>query len=106
MYKLLSLFVMMAFIACNNADTNTAAKDSLPTIDTPQVHYFTWTKQEEGEFLSGCVDSAKVKLGETAAYRYCNCVLRQLRQKFPSMDSAATMLIDGNKAEEYAKLCK
>jgi hypothetical protein len=105
MSKFFSLLLIFCMTACNNKPQTTSSKDGTPK-DSATAKVYTWTKEEEGEFLSGCVDSAKLKLGEAAAFVQCKCMLSQLKQNFPSMDSAAPALMDVKQVARLAAKCK
>ena len=104
MSRIVLVFLITTFaIACNSSanKTDTGKTDSTNTKST-----FSWSREDELEFLAGCVDNAKVKLGDTLAYAQCNCVLEKLQQTFPSLDSAAGTLSDTTKAAAFASQCK
>ncbi len=103
MLKVFPLAVLTALAACNTAPKSAHEKE-------PQggksVKMYSWAAEEEREFLSGCVDSARVKLGEAAAFAQCKCILNQLKQTFPNMDSAAPALMDVKKVAAFVQKCK
>lgn len=105
MYKILIPFIFSAIIACNSNQNNTADSKTSGT-DTANTKLFSWTTEDEREFLGECVDNAKTQLGDTAAFARCKCVLEQLKKDFPSMDSASSVLMDTAKAAQYALKCK
>ena len=86
------------------AACNTNAPGSEKGGDTAKLH--AWSKEDENEFLAGCVENAAVNIREDSAYAHCKCVLLQLKAAFPSMDSAASMLMDSTKAAVYAQKCR
>lgn len=99
---LLLLFVSLA-LACNSS----SKKSEAPKEDsTSKAKSYSWTKEEERDFLAGCVDNAKGKLGDTLAFAQCNCVLSKLKESFPSLDSASPTLMDSAKAAAIASKCK
>ena len=104
MIKLLFLMPLLAVIACNSNPGS--SKDSTTAKTDSAGKTFAWPQQEEQEFMLGCVDSAKLKIGEAAAYTRCKCILGQLKQRFPNMDSAAPALMDVNKVAELAAKCE
>lgn len=92
-------------LACNNnsSDNSEKAKDK----DSSSVAVTRWAAGDENEFLSDCVDKAKGANGnDTNAYVRCNCVLRQLEQHFPNLDSADKVLQDSAQASVYTKNCQ
>ncbi len=105
MFKIFFLFLFVAMAACNNQASDTASKNGT-TQDTVIKKSFKWPAGEERDFLAGCVDNAKARLGDTAAYSYCNCVLAQVKQTYPNMDSASAVLMDSATVVKYAGNCK
>ena len=103
MIKLLLLLSFIAVIACNNDSKNSSA--TAPNSDTVVAKGFTWADDEEKEFLADCVESAKANVGDTVAFRHCNCVLKQLKQNFPTLDSA-NATADSTQLAMYATNCK
>lgn len=95
MYTLVILFMT----ACNTAPESSRKNES-------QTKSYTWSVEEEREFLSGCVDSATIKMDEAAAFAQCKCILTQLKQSYPSMDSAAPALMDVKKVAALVENCK
>jgi len=106
MFKAILAFFVLAIAACNSGPQSASSKDSTRNESTSAAKVYAWPADEEKEFLSGCVDSAKVKLGEAAAYAQCKCMLNQLKQNYPNMDSAAPALMDVKRVAEMAARCK
>jgi hypothetical protein len=107
MLKIFALLLLVITAACNNNE-NAAAENNGITADTAKAAKpsFQWAAEEEHEFMAGCVDNAKGKLGDTAAYSYCHCILAQVKQTYPNMDSASAILMDTSAVIQYAKNCK
>ena len=103
MIKLFLSLAIFLILACNNSKT--PSTDATSTDSTVTKSY-TWTEEEEKEFLAGCVDNAKANVSDTTAYAHCKCVLDQLKQSFPNMDSAAAIIMDTTKAAAYVAKCK
>jgi hypothetical protein len=105
MYRFFIILTGIILLACNSK--RTSAGDKATGADSSMVMVNTvWPKEDENEFLAGCIESLKDKLPEDSAYMHCNCVLKQLKQKFPNMDSAANYLMDTAKAAAIAANCK
>ena len=94
---------MITAVACNTGPDSGKKKAK---TNSSAVSGYKWTTEEENEFLSGCVDSAKARLDEAAAFVQCKCILNQLKQSFPNMDSAAPALMDVKKVAGYVEKCK
>jgi hypothetical protein len=100
------LFLALLFTACNNnSATSSDAKDTATTGGSKTTGY-TWTKEDENMFLSDCVDGIKQRMSEDTAYIKCNCALRKLKQEFPNLDSADTMLQDSTRGAAYTANCR
>ena len=95
------IFFVLILAGCNSIP-----KEDTSQKETTASKTYTWSQEEEQEFLLGCVDSAKVKMSEAAAFAQCKCILTQLKQSFPNMDSAAPALMDVNRASEFVAKCK
>lgn len=102
MFKIILGMVVSVLIACNTGPDS--GKDSQK--DSSTVKGYSWPVNEENEFLSGCVDSAKLKMDEAAAFAQCKCILKQLKQLYPSMDSAAPALMDIKRVAAFVENCK
>jgi len=103
MFKLFLLLFSIAVISCNN-DSKSSTTDSANS-DSASAKSFTWTNDDEKEFLADCIESAKAKVGDTVAFKQCNCVLRQLKQNYPTLDSANASA-DSTQLAVYANKCK
>lgn len=105
MSKLLLSFLIIIVVSCNTkSNNNTNSADSL-TAAGAQTKSYTWTDSDEKEFLAACVQSAKANLNDTAAFKQCNCVLKQLKQNFPTLDSANNSA-DSAQLVAFAANCK
>jgi len=102
------LFLSLAFflaISCNNSpDTAAEATENVDITATPSKAY-TWDSEDEKEYLAQCIETAKGNVNDTAAFAHCNCVLAQLKQVFPNMDSVAAVM-DTAMAAKYAANCR
>jgi hypothetical protein len=106
MFKLYFLLLIVFIVACKANSNNTNDSVDSTAITTNTGKSFTWADEDEKEFLAGCVENAKAKLSDTAAYAQCKCVLEQLKKVFPTMDSAANALTDSTTAALYINKCK
>ena len=107
MFKTFALFLLVVMAACNNNES-ASVNNNATTVDTTKATKpsFKWAEDEEREFMAGCVDKAKGNLGDTASYSYCHCILAQVKQTYPNMDSASAVLMDTSAVVQYAKNCK
>lgn len=104
MSKLFLSFVFFLLLSCNNSN-NTAETEAMKNADTVATKTYTWDSNDEKEFLAQCVETAKGNVNDTAAYAHCKCVLDQLKQVYPNMDSVAAVM-DTAMAAKYAANCK
>jgi hypothetical protein len=100
------LFLALLFASCNSSGPSSNGKDSANVQNSKDGGSSAWTKEDENEFLAGCIDEAKARYPEDTAFIYCNCVLKQLKKNFPSMDSASVALTDSSRAVAFTKNCK
>lgn len=104
------LFLTILFAACNNDSTlSNAENDSTKTGISKSTTSFVWSKEDENEFLSDCVNGAKAKYSEDTAFIKCNCALKQLKQEYAnydSYDSTLRILDDSTRAIVSAKYTK
>ena len=98
-----ALFKRMLFF--DNNSKNSPAAGDVKGSDTAAAKSFTWNSEDEKEFLAQCVESAKANINDTTAYAHCKCVLEQLKQVYPNMDSVAAVM-DTAMAKKYAANCK
>ena len=105
MFKLFLCLAFFLAISCNNS-TDTAA-DTAKNADTTAAapKSYTWASEDEKEYLAQCVATAKGNLNDTTAYARCKCVLDQLKQVYPNMDSAFANL-DSAAVIRYAANCQ
>jgi hypothetical protein len=104
MGKLFLFLFSIAVLSCNNDSKNSSATSSA-NADSASAKSYTWTDDDEKEFLADCVESAKAKVNDTLAFKHCNCVLKQLKQNFPSYDSANASA-DSAQLALYASKCQ
>jgi hypothetical protein len=103
MKKLINpLIALLLLASCKNGPKTSAENEK----GNSSVKAYTWPASEENEFMSGCVDSAKLKIGEPAAFAQCKCILEQLKSSYPNMDSAAPALMDVKYVADLAEKCK
>lgn len=106
MYKLFILLLLCSLAACNNATTPAAkAPDSnkptaVPTTDSV-------AREAELNFIDGCVENAKLTLGEAKAYAFCKCIFAQVKTKYPEIDSSVmAALADTAEVARMAANCR
>jgi hypothetical protein len=104
MSKFLSVLLLLFFISCNNKPTSKDAQNTTVSASNTTAH--NWNKEDEKEFLNSCIEGAKPRMKEEAAYSYCKCVLGKVQQKYPTLDSSIVALQDTLKAAEFTKDCK
>lgn len=90
MYKWILPVALILFTACGNAnnsdrkDTNASSKNSstaLPADSMARVATFS--------FIDGCMQNARITLGDEKAFAFCKCIYDQLRAQNPNADSVA-----------------
>ncbi|HEU4472852.1 MAG TPA: hypothetical protein VFR58_17280 [Flavisolibacter sp.] len=104
-FSLYSLFSLLLLAACNS-NTNVETKGASDN-NTRQRVGSRWPKEDEFEFIDGCVEKAKDALGEDTAFNYCKCILLQVESKFDSLSSEAeAFLNDPDQVASLAQNCK
>ncbi|MFL5811033.1 MAG: hypothetical protein ACJ749_16045 [Flavisolibacter sp.] len=100
------LFFAILLASCNNSGGSSDDKDTTKAGNSTGNAGYSWTKDDENEFLNDCVDSLKSKKGADTAYIQCNCALKQLKAHFPNLDSADSYIRNDSKgAADYTKDC-
>ena len=66
----------------------------------------TWTKKENEEFVTSCINSAKASLGETKAKNYCACMMFKIQKIYPNASDADKISAEDFKTEPWQKLIK
>ncbi|MFL5810645.1 MAG: hypothetical protein ACJ749_14075 [Flavisolibacter sp.] len=102
MQKITFILITVLCFACNNSSDNQQRKSDSTRTKTS----FNWTKEDEHQFLSDCIDHAKGTHGEDTAYVYCNCVLGKVKEDYPNLDSASVILVDSTQAAKYTEACR
>lgn len=107
MKPILFFLTAFLFIACNNND-HSAAGTTMQSTTNAAAAAPDWEQEDEVEFMGNCVEGAKAryKNDEKRAYAYCNCVLNQIKDRYPNMDSAQAMLRDTAQVMKLQEVCK
>jgi hypothetical protein len=104
---ILSLSILF-LAACNN--NTTATSNTTQTDDSSQVKSNpNWSSEGATEFVNNCVANAQQSgrfTDEKKAFAFCNCVLNQIKQKYPNLDSAQAMLADTAQMVKLQDNCK
>lgn len=108
MRKLLFLLLASGFAACNNgpapANPQTETKPAAAVVPRPFTD--SATRPFALNFLNGCVENAKLTLGEAKAFAFCKCMYNQVHAKYPDLDSAALLRIDSAEINRMAASCR
>lgn len=107
MCKLIFVFCTVFFLACKNNSTPANGKAATLTNSSSNTAK-TWSKEDELEFIDGCVGNAQEQLGATQAYSLCKCMLVQVKEKFAAADSIAiaTHLSDTAQITQMMRKCR
>lgn len=105
MKPIVVFFALLFTVACKNNTSTTA--NSLQLSDSAKANP-NWSNEGEGEFINNCVTGAKTRYNndEKQAYKYCNCILNQIKQKYPNLDSASALLNDTAQMVKLQNNCK
>lgn len=104
------MFVLLAgwLLACNNnksgRDTannaSTTAPTALPKDSVARVATFS--------FIDGCMDNAKLTLGDEKAFAFCKCIYSQIKAENPAADSVQIeqLAMDTARVAKMAANCR
>jgi hypothetical protein len=105
MSKLIMLFGLLFFVACNTTPSSNSTKTKVATGKTADT--VGWSKDDDMEFLDGCVANSSHSLGDTQSFQLCKCLLEQVKKKYPALDSTAeAVLSDSARIADMARNCK
>jgi|GEM_PF-2628252 len=108
MYKI--IFVLLAgwLLACNNdkntgrtnTDQATTTTSALPKDSVARVATFS--------FIDGCMDNAKLTLGDQKAFAFCKCIYNQIKAENPAADSVQIeqLAMDTARVAKMAANCR
>ena len=100
MLRLIPVLLLAVFMACNSKAPEASKKIVADTVAS------TWTPDGENEIMDACIENAKQWVREDTAYRYCKCVVQQVKHSFPNMDSAAGIMADSARVAKFFQNCK
>ena len=108
MNKIIFAFAVLFLASCNSTSSGKSdASKGKEVTDTSASAKVDWTTEGANEFLDGCVDEAKDRLGDTTAYTFCKCVLEQARREHPNnMNKGIEQLNDSTQVAKYAAKCQ
>ena len=88
MYKLILLFIISGLLACNNSGTTKGSKDdsakTAAGVPTDSI-----AREAKFSFIDGCMQNAKLTLGDQKAFAFCKCIYDQIKAQNPGADSIA-----------------
>lgn len=106
MTRLLSFALVLFLCSCNSGSSSSKNADTTAAATTATTVPHTWNKDDEQQFMNSCIESSKARLGDTAAFAYCKCVLGKVQAQFPTLDSSAAILQDSAQAAKITAGCK
>lgn len=86
MHKLILAFVASCLLACNNS-TTTKEKSGDPVKRSAGLPVDSVARVATFSFIDGCMENAKLTLGDQKAYAFCKCIYDQLEAENPGADS-------------------
>jgi len=94
MKKMSSSLLLLLFFCINNsfAQDSTAKKG--------------WTPADRSDFITNCVRTAKVNLGEDSARSYCYCMQEKIEKKYPIVADAGKVTAEDMSTPEWKKEIK
>jgi hypothetical protein len=108
MQKLFALLTIVLLAACSNnnnrqSTTNEAAADAPIGLPKDSV-----ARDATFSFIDGCMQNARLTLGDAKAYAYCKCIYGQLQAENPDADSVAIeqLALDTARLARMAAKCR
>ena len=89
MLKCILPIALCLLVACNNSENK--GKDSTNSVTRSSVALPADSLEREAtfSFIDGCMQNARVTLGDQKAFSFCKCIYDQIKAKNPGADSVA-----------------
>lgn len=102
----LFLLLVSGFAACKNNEASTASQKDTAAVVSAPLAKDSAGRVEQLSFIDGCVDNAKLTLGEEKAFAFCKCMYAQIQAKHPGLDSAEITNLDSATVAKLAAACR
>lgn len=84
-------------------DTKTVSRKSDAEESKTASYSDGWSKENQENFMTTCVDKAKASMGESKATNYCSCMLTKIEELYPNAEEVSKLTME--KTTELAKEC-
>lgn len=107
MYRFLFFALAAGLFACNDSgsSTKTTASRERKTSSLPADSV---AREATYSFIDGCMENAKLTLGNEKAYSFCKCIYAQLKAENPKADSLEIdkLALDTARLAKMADACR
>jgi hypothetical protein len=106
MYKIIFLLFAGWLLACNNdKNTGRAADEPAKTTGLPKDSV---AREATFSFIDGCMENAKLTLGDQKAFAFCKCIYEQFKAQNPGADSVQieALAMDTARVAKMAAACR
>ena len=86
MYKLIQVLFASCLFACNNSGT-TKDKRADSSKQATGLPADSLAREATFSFIDGCMQNARLTLGDQKAFAFCKCIYDQLKAQNPGADS-------------------
>lgn len=102
------LFLLLAggFAACKNNEASTASQKDTTAVVSAPLAIDSAGRVEQLSFIDGCMDNAKLTLGEEKAFAFCKCMYAHIQARYPGLDSAEIAKLDTATVAKLAAACR
>lgn len=107
MNKLILFLIAGFLLACNNSSTSDSSKNNTAPTNTG-LPTDSLAREATFSFIDGCMENAKLTLGDQKAYAFCKCIYDQLKVQNPTADSLAIeeLAMDTARIAKMAANCR
>lgn len=106
MYKIILLLLAGWLLACDNNNTR---KDNSPvSSNRTALPNDSLSREATFSFIDGCMENAKLTLGDQKAFAFCKCIYQQFKVQNPGADSAQieALAMDTARVAKMAAACR
>lgn len=106
MYKIILLMLAGWLLACNNNNTGRTAAN--PASTTTALPKDSVAREATFSFIDGCMENAKLTLGNEKAFAFCKCIYGQIKAENPGADSVQIeqLAMDTARVAKMAANCR
>jgi hypothetical protein len=108
MHRLFFVLSVCFLAACNNNNRQSANGDSAKQTTVNGIPKDSVARDATFSFIDGCMQNARLTLGDQKAYAYCKCIYGQLQAENPGADSVEIeeLALDTARLARMAEKCR